>query len=304
MIISEERKSKIGSIVRAIRLVSRLNPPRPEFRKSETLYNEMLSKYYTRLLEASQEGKFMAAHTVFFPAEILYAMDIVPMHTEMTTWMTAMFLGEQAELLTAGAELGLAPEICSPHRGLAGSFLLKALPRPDVILWSNLVCDNTAKSGELIMKLNKCPGFFLDRPFQQSKEEMDYFVGELRAMIDFLEQQSGRKMNWDRLSEMVARMNKQIKLLREIAELRKAVPSPYPFQGFLKLLSADYLFSGQPEAIEFLEALRDELADMVKSGKGAVTKGTFPYYDVIYPSAVSYGASGEDFAGIWCGKCG
>lgn len=256
-------------------MVSRLNPPRPEFRKSETLYNEMLSKYYTRLLEASQEGKFMAAHTVFFPVEILYAMDIIPMHTEMTTWMTAMFLGEEAEMLSAGAELGLAPEICSPHRGLAGSFLLKALPRPDVILWSNLVCDNTAKSGELIMKLNKCPGFFLDRPFQQSKEEMDYFVGELRAMIDFLEQQSGRKMNWDRLSEMVARMNKQIKLLGEIAELRKAVPSPYPFQGFLKLLSSDHLFSGQPEAIEFLEALRDELAVMVKSGKGAVTKERF-----------------------------
>jgi hypothetical protein len=85
-----------------------------------------------------------------FPSEILYAMDIVPMHTEMTTWMTAMFLGEQAELLSAGAELGLAPEICSPHRGLAGAFLLKALPRPNVMLWSNMICDNTAVAVYLI----------------------------------------------------------------------------------------------------------------------------------------------------------
>lgn len=58
----------------------------------------------------------------------------------------ALFLAEQSELLSAGADLGLVPEICSPHRGLAGAFALGALPRPDVMLWSNLICDNTAKS--------------------------------------------------------------------------------------------------------------------------------------------------------------
>ena len=116
----------------------------PEPQKSETLYYKMLTNYYTHLLNAREEGKFMAAHTVFFPTEILYAMDIVPMHTEMTTWMMALFLSEQAKLLSAGADLGLVPEICSPHRGLAGAFALGVLPRPDVMLWSNLICDNTA----------------------------------------------------------------------------------------------------------------------------------------------------------------
>lgn len=283
MTVSEDRKSKIGSIIRVCRLILRMNPGRPELQKSETLYYKMLSKYYTRLVEASEKGDFMAAHTVFFPTEILYAMDIVPMHTEMTTWMTALFLGEQAELLAAGAELGLAPEICSPHRGLAGAFLIKALPRPDVMLWSNLICDNTAKAGELVMKLNDCPGFFLDRPFQQTEEEVNYFVGELREMINFLEQKSGKKMNWDRLSEMVARMDEHIKLLQEINELRKAVPTPFPYQGYLKLLSVDYLFPGQPEATEYLETLRQELADMVKDGKGAVPNERFRIMTLFIP---------------------
>jgi benzoyl-CoA reductase/2-hydroxyglutaryl-CoA dehydratase subunit BcrC/BadD/HgdB len=283
MIIATERKNKIGSLIRAIKVVSRLNPPRPELRKSDTLYNEMLAKYYTRILEATTNGDFLAAHTVFFPSEILYAMDLVPMHTEMTTWMTAMFLGEQAELLNAGAELGLAPEICSPHRGLAGAFLIKALPRPDVMLWSNLICDNTAKSGELVMQLNDCPGFFLDRPFQQSKGEVDYLIGELKELIRFLEQKTGRKMNWGRLSEIVGQMDKQIRLLQEIGELRKAVPSPFPFQGFLKLLSVDYMFPGQPEATAYLEALRQELSDMVKDGKGAVSHERFRLMTLFLP---------------------
>ncbi len=283
MTVAESRTDKINAIVRASRLILRMNPARPELQKSDAIYYKMLATYFTRLLEAPQKGGFVAAHTVFFPTEILYAMDIVPMHTELTTWMAAMFLGEQAELLAGGAELGLAPEICSPHRGLAGAFLLKALPRPDVMLWSSLICDNSAKSGELVMKLNDCPGFFLDRPFQRTKPEVDYFVGELGRMIDFLEQLSGKKMNWDRLSEMVARMDEHIKLLQEISELRKAVPSPFPYQGYLKLLSVDYMFPGQPEATEYLETLRDELAAMVKAGKGAVGKERFRIMTLFIP---------------------
>jgi benzoyl-CoA reductase/2-hydroxyglutaryl-CoA dehydratase subunit BcrC/BadD/HgdB len=283
VITSEDRKSKIGSIVRACRLISKMNPARPELQKSEALYYELLASYYKRLLGAQEKGDFIAAHTVFFPTEILYAMDIVPMHTETTTWTMALFLGDQAELLAAGAELGLVPEICSPHRGLAGAFHIKALPRPNVMLWSNLICDNTAKSGELVMKLNDCPGFFLDRPFQKTKDEMDYLVGEIKEMINFLEQQSGKKMNWDRLSEIVARMDEHIKLLQEINELRKAVPAPFPFQGYLKLLTVDYLFPGQPEATEYLKTLRDELADMVKNGKGAVPNERFRIMTLFVP---------------------
>ncbi|MEJ2738853.1 MAG: 2-hydroxyacyl-CoA dehydratase family protein [Dehalococcoidia bacterium] len=275
MISRQAERSRLKSILRASRLISRMQQHAPEPRKSEALYYQMLTKYYDRLLNAKEEGNFIAAHTVFFPAEIIYAMDLVPMHTETTTWMISLFTGECADLLAAGAELGMASEICSPHRGLAGAFAMGALPRPDAMLWSNMVCDNTAKSGELVMEINECPGFFLDHPFQNTGGETEYFVGELKGMIDFLEEESGKKMNRDRLSEIVARMDRQIELYREINELRKATPTPFRPQGFLELLSVDYLFPGQPEAIEYLETLRDELEDMVNKGKGAVTDERF-----------------------------
>jgi benzoyl-CoA reductase/2-hydroxyglutaryl-CoA dehydratase subunit BcrC/BadD/HgdB len=280
---SETKKNKIEAIIRACRVITRMNQANPDTPQSEVLYYKMLANYYTRLLSAHDEGRFVAAHTVFFPSEILYAMDIVPMHTEMTTWMMALFLGEQAEILSAGAELGLVPEICSPHRGLAGAFALGVLPRPDAMLWSNLICDNTAKSGELIMELNKCPGFFLDHPFQRSAAEDRYLVGELEDMIRFLEEKSGRKMDWDRLSDIVQKMDYQMALFREIGELRKAVPSPFPNQGFLQLLTVDYLCPGQPEAIAYLEARRDELTDMVCEKKGAVSPERFRLMTLFVP---------------------
>ena len=283
MTVSETKKNRIGAIIRASRIITRMNRANPDVPKSEALYYEMLASYYTRLLNAHDEGKFIAAHTVFFPSEILYAMDIVPMHTEMTTWMMALFLGEQAEILSAGAELGLVPEICSPHRGLAGAFSLGALPRPDAMLWSNLICDNTAKSGELIMEINKCPGFYLDHPFQRSETEDKYFISELEDMIRFLEEKSGRKMDWDKLSEIAEKMDYQMELFREIGELRKAVPSPFPNRGFLQLLTTDYLCPGQPEAIVYLELLRDELAAMVREGKGAVSPERFRLMTLFVP---------------------
>jgi benzoyl-CoA reductase/2-hydroxyglutaryl-CoA dehydratase subunit BcrC/BadD/HgdB len=273
--VNVDGPGKISAIVRACRLISRMNQVNPHTPKSDQLYYKMLGNYYTRVMNARKEGNFVAAHTVFFPSEILYAMNIVPMHTEMTTWLIALFLGEQADLLAAGAQLGLAPEICSPHRGLAGAFSIGALPKPDVMLWSNLICDNTAKSGELVMELNQIPGYFLDHPFQDSEIEKKYLVGELKGMIEFLEKQSGHKMDYDRLSEIIAMMNKQLELVREIGRLRKTVPSPFPIQGFLKLLSVDYMFPGQPETIEYLETLLGEMKELIKQGKGVVENERF-----------------------------
>jgi len=281
--MTSSENSKINAIVRACRLITRMNRARPDTRQSEAMYYQMLINYFTRLLNAGENGDFVAAHTVFFPAELIYAMDMVPMHTETTTWMIALFTGECSDILGVGGELGLATEICTPHRGLAGAFALGSLPHPDVMLWSNMVCDNTAKSGELIMELCNCPGFFIDRPFKDSECEIEYLVGELEDMVHFLEEKSGKKMNWDKLAEIVARMDKQIELIREINQLRKTVPTPFHSQGFLELLTIDYLFPGQPEAIEYLETLRQELTDMVRQGVGAVPNERFRLMSLFIP---------------------
>ncbi|MEA1959571.1 MAG: 2-hydroxyacyl-CoA dehydratase family protein [Chloroflexota bacterium] len=271
----ERMNNKIDSIIRACRLIRKMNQSGPNARKSDILYYNMLEGYYKRLLSAHDNNNLIAAHTDFFPVELLYAMDIVPMHTEVTTWMIVLFTGEIENILASGSELGLVSEICTPHRGIAGAYANGVVPRPDMMLWSNLVCDNTAKSGELIVEITGSKGYFLDYPFKSSASEMDYLVAELGDLVGFLERQSGRKMDWDRLSHIVGQMNVQIELMRQINELRKAVPTPFSPLGFLQLITADYLCPGQPEAIAYLETLRDELSQMVEAGEGAVSNERF-----------------------------
>ena len=276
-------RSKISAIIRACKIILRMARLNPETRRSQLFYYQMLIDYFQRILDARENGQFIAAHTVFFPAELIYALDLVPMHTETTTWMTVLFTGESGDILEAGAELGLASEICTPHRGLAGAFALKALPKPDVMLWSNMVCDNTAKSGELIMEVTGCPGFFIDHPFKASTDEKRYLAEELGDMVSFLEEHSGRKMEWHRLSEIVGRMDRQLELIRKVNDLRRNIPSPFRSQGFLELLTIDYLFPGQPKAIEYLEMLVSELEDMVRRGEGAVPGERFRLMSLFIP---------------------
>ena len=279
--------SKIQAIIRACRLIKRMTEADPGARRSQVMYYDMLLTYFNRLLHAKENGDFVAAHTVFFPAELIYAMGLVPMHTESTTWMTSLFTGECGDILAAGSALGLAQEICTPHRGLAGAFATGAVPCPDAMLWSNMVCDNTAKSGELIMDLCGCPGYFIDRPFQASPEEKAYLVNEYRGMIAFLEEKSGKKLDMDILAETVARTDRQIALTRRVNELRKNVPSPFSPMGFLELVTIDYLFPGQPESIAYLETLAGELEEKIVSGEGAVPDEQFRLMSLFIPPMYS-----------------
>ncbi len=276
-------KSKVRMIVRACNLISRMMRAQPGAMPSEVMYYEMIGSYFSRLLDAEKNGDFIAAHTVFFPAELIYSLGLVPMHTEMTTWTASLFTGETSDIIEAGAALGLATEICTPHRGLVGAFATKVVPRPSVMLWSNMICDNTAKSGELLMELAGCPGHFVDHPFKDSPVEKQYLREEMADVVSFLEEQSGRKMDWQVLAETMDRTDRQIQLSREISELRKATPSPLRPRGFLELMMVDYLFPGQPETIKYLETLKQDLSAMVAAGKGAVSNERFRLMTLFIP---------------------
>ncbi len=275
MINLQNTSETINHLLRTFRLLQKVGRKHPEVRKHEILFYQLLEKYFTRILNAREEGNFIATHTTFMPGEILYAMDIVPMQTEWTSWILALFTKRGTDFISEGRRLGLTNEVCSAQRGIAGAFSLGTLPRPDAVIWSNLICNNIAKNGELIMEINRCPGFFLDHPLGDSAAERNYLRGEIEDMIHFLEEQTGRKMDWDHLSDSVAGTMKQIEISRQICELRKAVPSPFHPQEFMEMLTVTYLFQGQPEATEYLEMLYEDLSLSVSEGRGAVSPERF-----------------------------
>jgi benzoyl-CoA reductase/2-hydroxyglutaryl-CoA dehydratase subunit BcrC/BadD/HgdB len=263
MIETNTGTPKIDQLIRSMKFLTRFYR-----NQSHTHYYQMIYDYYSALRGAREKGDFVVAHTIFFPVEIFHAMDLLPMHLEFTGYLMSLFGITCNDVLAKAAEMGLAPEICSGHRLVEGAVGMKMLPAADAVVCSNLVCDNGLKTGEMVMESNHCPGFIFDYPFHQSEAGKKFIMQELNNVIGFLEQVSGHKMDWDRLSENIAETDKQLELIRQISALCKKVPSPFQPQDFLKFLCVDYMAAGTSEITSYLTGLRDELSAMVAQGKG------------------------------------
>ena len=255
---------KVEALFRAYRVAERINALNPKIPQSDKLYLKLAIDYYARVLRAGKKNGFIAAYSLGCPVEILYAMDIVPFQLEATGWLLAMLTGETGPLLSSAGEAGLATEICSVHRLMTGAFARQLLPPPQAVLWTNIPCENGAKSGALLARLNTCPGFFLDHPYCCAPGETEYLAEEFKKLIAFLEDHSGHKMDYHRLGEAINRSSEQIGLCREISQLRKKVPSPFPSFTYIRVFMINVLFGGQAEATLYLKTLRNEMAVKAK----------------------------------------
>lgn len=230
----------------------------PSDSSSDQLYYELLLRYNRRVLTAHDEGKPLIATGIYVPNEIIYALDIVPLHLENVPITYAILMGEGAELLSTAKSFGLPPEVCSNHRTIAAFFLQRLAPAVDGVVWTHLLCDNTAKIGELLTEICQVRSFFLDRPYRSSERSINYLVGELEGLVEFLESLSGKRLAPERLEAAMDCSRQMIALSQELDSLRKESPSPISNRKIYQLLFINWLYSGSPEAVQFYQAVRDE----------------------------------------------
>lgn len=283
--------TKLGEIIRVVDAVAKMQKHRPE-RECDAINYEIVVAYFDRVQRAKNEGKYVVAHTPMIPPEIFYAMDIVPLQLEFAATLAAQIVPGIEDCFSAAAAFGLAPEICSAQRLIAGQVIQGWLPRPDSLVWSNQVCDNAAKAGRLLAELYDCPYFFLDRPYHYSEAGVQYFAHQLEELILFLEDLTGRKMDWDRFAEVMERSRQLQELHQEIRELRKAVPSPWRNLWFIHMMGTEMYYAGTEEAITHLEAIRDAAREKVKRGEGYVPEEKFRILTVFVPPTCAWALMG------------
>ncbi|OGW17355.1 MAG: hypothetical protein A3G93_04425 [Nitrospinae bacterium RIFCSPLOWO2_12_FULL_45_22] len=247
-------------------------------------YLDLVIKYYERVISAKEQGKFLVGHTVMCPIELFYAMDIVPLHIEAYA-LYNNFFGDLKEYLELAAQVGFPPEICSAHRVTDAMVLAQAFPKPDFFVFSSQACDNTPKSGEGMAEMYGSPGYFLDRPYVYDDLSLAYYTEEYEGLIQFLEEQTGRKMDYDRLKEIVARSYRVTELCLELNELRKAVPEPFPCEGLFAQVAVMWLMAGTAEAVTFYEQMRDEVKERVDKGIGVLPEER---YRLILPFVIPF----------------
>jgi benzoyl-CoA reductase/2-hydroxyglutaryl-CoA dehydratase subunit BcrC/BadD/HgdB len=95
-------------------------------------------------------------------------------------------------------------------------------------------------------------------------------VDELNRLVAFVEKHTGKKMDYDKLSELVHMAEQTRKAWSHCYEMRKAVPGPMPTQDMLSCVVPGKLDPSASEALAFYHRLENELQYRIDHKIGVV----------------------------------
>jgi benzoyl-CoA reductase/2-hydroxyglutaryl-CoA dehydratase subunit BcrC/BadD/HgdB len=246
-------------------------------------------------IRAKQEGKKLAySFIVCLYDEILRVMDIVPVWTE--NYAGVCGAKRDAERFLERAEsLGFSRSLCT--YALCGLGFdqwreeLGEMPpdapwggqaRPDMMLSSGqILCDPRNKWYQASQQyMPDVPIHNVDLPYPLYEDDIEvadvqnyyikHIIEELRLLIKFLEKQTGKKMDYDRLSEFVDLGERTWNLIWETYELRRTIPTPMGTGDAMNTMVPMVFMMGTQEGYDFYARLNKELKDKIERHEGVI----------------------------------
>lgn len=245
-------------------------------------------------IKAKEEGKKVAyAFIADGQDEIMRAMDIVPAWGESFAGVCAAKRDAEKYLQKAESD-NFSRSLCTYATCTIGFDMIReelgveivpdapwgGMGRPDMILGSaQLLCDPRFKWPQATQHYLKDVPVFVGAmyypPFdpklnhhEQEKFYVKYCTEELRECVKFCERHTGKKMDWDKLEEIVELSDKTWDLFIDTYELRKAIPTPMDTGDAMNTMVPLTFNLGTQEAYDFYKQLYEELKEKIKKGEG------------------------------------
>ena len=228
--------------------------------------------HWQMIRDARKNGK----KVIFFggpvPIDIIYAMDCVPFYMNMlptrlstVSQITGKFIDE--------AEKYAAPSMCGMNKTEMGILLCDQFGvKPDAFIFGSAPCDSTRIAYPNFKEMLGVPSFTFDVPFRRDDRGLDYMADQMERFVRFMENLTGRKLDWDVMCQRMALTNKSSELLVKCADLRKLKPCPLPS----RMLVLNELATPMSCTQEFADMLRSQLETgkmMAEFGMGPCMEG-------------------------------
>jgi len=222
------------------------------------LFFELLSDYYDNILNAHARGKKICGTTFCYSPAILYAMDVVPATFEVLTafggmaWKRGMF-----DYMDYSCEVGMPETSCSSQRGFLGAFLAGLCEDIDFLICDSPgVCDTNANAYAFASAYLDKPFFQLNYPSTIGDEaSRKYHVDDYKAMIAFIEEQTGNRLDYDRLGEILSEVDYQDRLTADLEDMLMMVPIPLPPIFNLLMYGGRFCASGLKSYTRLLKSM-------------------------------------------------
>lgn len=231
-----------------------------------------LSDYYENILTAHAQGKKLALTSFSLYPVLLHAMDVVPVAIELLTtlgnlvWDRGMY-----DYMDHACEAGLPETSCSAQRGAIGAYLARLGEEADFILY------NTPGSCDTNANAYAFSASYLDKPFYQLNQPSnladEYHLKDYQCMVEFLEEQTGKKLDYDRLAELLKETDKQDRLIAELEDMQLMRPNPFSSLYTLGIYAGQIAFSGHENLTRFLEVMVRDTRKRAEQGISGLKSG-------------------------------
>ena len=207
--------------------------------------------------------------TVFVPYEILRSMSVSGMFVEFFGAMLAG-TGMSNKYLEISESKGYSTDSCSYHRTIIGAAMDGLLPEPDVLIGSSIPCNGGVKALKRIGEIFNKEVFILNIPIEVTPKSVDYLTDQFEQMIEYIHNETGRKLDYDTLKKSIKYNNEAREYLIEVNKLCMNVPSPVNSND-LKNFIMIVLLLGTEESLEVAKLYRDEFKSRIENNlEGAI----------------------------------
>ncbi len=235
--------------------------------KSTLLAYEVMRDYYLEGTRAKEEGRACTIYDGYAAQEVVSAMDVYSLNVEFLAYH---MVHDCAKYVEVASSHGFATDMCTSTRMEAGIVIAEELPRPDFVVTSAITCDSCYKSCHFFAHYYDTPIFALDCPYNKTEENIRYYADEHRQLVKFLEEVTGQKFDIEKLRETEDRTYETYRLLKELLELRKAVPSPIRARDALRNMGITIMSRSKAKAFDYFKSLLAEVRDRVEKKQGVV----------------------------------
>jgi benzoyl-CoA reductase/2-hydroxyglutaryl-CoA dehydratase subunit BcrC/BadD/HgdB len=222
------------------------------------------------------------------PREILRSFDICDIYPEAYA-ATCAIKQRTSPYMEYGEEEGFSQYICGYLRlamGYAramgrgestGNALFSGMPRPSMFLSSSRLCDPRTKVFESMRRYLDVPAFIFDHqlpPVEEmrcmNKEAAEHYIQHnlegFKGLVRFLEEQTAKKLDLDRLSELVRNSIEAWHLIYDSFEMRKHSPCPMPWEDYMVAWRPFRDMAGEAQTVQFYRNMLEEMKERVMLG--------------------------------------
>lgn len=273
---------------------------KPEKRRTATEAAAKVASISKAMIQEGQRARAEGKKTAFTFIycgydEIIRAMDIVPIWTENFAGIAGAKRDAQRFLEKAEGH-NLSRSLCtyalcgigfdSWREELGGEMPPNSpwggQPKPDMMLSSGqIICDPRNKWYQAAQHyMPDVPIYNVGLPIIQFETDINYkeatgyyvkyITEQLRGLVAFLEKQTGKKMDYDRLAETVELSDRTWDMVIDAYELRKAVPCPMGTGDAMNTMVPLAFLMGTQQAHDFFKDLYNELQEKIARKEGAV----------------------------------